>query len=219
MASPGAGARPRSAGGRRRARWATGGRCGAYLVCIENSLCSSPSVLRSRWIRVIVALVLSYEEKCRLVAELIADVRQELAAATAAQQATQQGATHEESRPENDKDTRATESSYLARGQARRVAELAEALASLSAMPIRRFGPDEPVALSAWVEVESEQGTRGYLLAPAGGGARIECGGHTVSVLTPASPLGRALLGQRAGASVELRKPSGNVELELLRVL
>ena len=41
-----------------------------------------------------------------------------------AQQAAIEGATHEEAKPENDKDTRALEASYLARGQAMRLEEL-----------------------------------------------------------------------------------------------
>ena len=42
----------------------------------------------------------------------------DLATLEKAQHATQAAATHEEAKPENDKDTRALEQSYLARGQA-----------------------------------------------------------------------------------------------------
>ena len=53
-------------------------------------------------------------------------VSADLATMSAAQRAVVDGATHEENRPENDKDTRALEQSYLARGQAQRVVELQE---------------------------------------------------------------------------------------------
>jgi len=43
---------------------------------------------------------------------------------SSAQRTVVEGATHEENKPENDKDTRALEQSYLARGQAQRVVEL-----------------------------------------------------------------------------------------------
>ena len=56
-----------------------------------------------------------------------------------AHRAACEGATHEEAKPENDKDTRALEQSYLARGQASRIADLKASLAALRAMPVRAF--------------------------------------------------------------------------------
>ena len=44
-------------------------------------------------------------------------VAADLASLQRAHRATVEGATHEEAKPENDKDTRALEQSYLARGQ------------------------------------------------------------------------------------------------------
>ena len=51
--------------------------------------------------------------------------------------AATEGATHSEARPENDKDTRGLELSYLARGQAQRVAELQIVLGAVSEMRLR----------------------------------------------------------------------------------
>jgi len=50
-----------------------------------------------------------------------------------AHRAAREGATHEEAKPENDKDTRALEQSYLARGEALRIEELRAGLADVSA--------------------------------------------------------------------------------------
>ena len=127
--------------------------------------------------------------------------------------------THEESRAENDKDTRALESSYLARGQARRVAELSAAVAALGAMPIRSYDESRPLALSALVQLEGERCSGWYFVASAGGGARLEHAGAQVAVLTPASPLGRAILGRCVGECIEFNTPAGSVELEILRAL
>ncbi|HWZ89090.1 MAG TPA: hypothetical protein VNW92_09580, partial [Polyangiaceae bacterium] len=60
-------------------------------------------------------------DKARILSLLRARVAADLATMSAAQRAVVVGATHEENRPENDKDTRALEQSYLARGQAQRV--------------------------------------------------------------------------------------------------
>jgi hypothetical protein len=48
-------------------------------------------------------------EKSVLLSELVSKVEIELAAAVLAQKTTHEGATHEQAKPENDKDTRALE--------------------------------------------------------------------------------------------------------------
>lgn len=136
-------------------------------------------------------------------------LERDLAVATDAQRQTQSGATHEEAKPENDKDTRALEASYLARGQAQRVLELTQALASASALVLREFGPETPIAASALVALDDGSTTAHYFLSPVGGGMSVEVDGVVVRVLTPASPLGRALIGQIEGADIEVQTPQG----------
>ncbi len=156
----------------------------------------------------------SRADKSALVAELIERVTAALAAARAAHRAATEGATHEQARPENSKDTRGLEQSYLARGQATRVAELEEHVAVLQTFAPRAFGPGDRVALGALVEVD-EDGTRHrYFIAPHGGGELLASG--TVHVLTPASPLGQLLLGARAGDTAERRLRGTTRELEIL---
>jgi transcription elongation GreA/GreB family factor len=147
--------------------------------------------------------------KASVLSALQARLEQDLAIATEAQRRTQSGATHEESKPENDKDTRALESSYLARGQAQRVVELARDLTSASALVLRPFEGATPIAVSALVELDDGERATFYFLSPVGGGLTLDVGGVAVRVLTPASPLGRALLGQAVGSDVEVRTPQG----------
>jgi transcription elongation GreA/GreB family factor len=157
-------------------------------------------------------------DKARVLAALRARLEQDLAVAVEAQRRTQSGATHEESKPENDKDTRAIESSYLARGQAQRVVELTHDLTSASALVLRPFGADTPVAMTALVELDDGDRTAFYFLAPVGGGLTIDVDGTAVRVLTPASPLGLALLGQVVGGDVEVRTPQGLRQYSLAAV-
>ena len=149
-------------------------------------------------------------------AEVLAALKQELEAqlelALAAQQQAQAGATHEESKPENDKDTRAIEASYLARGQARRVIDLEEAVVKVNALVPRAFDTDGPVALGAVIKLEDEHGSLWYLLAPAGGGLRLTAGSLTLTVVTPQSPVGQALVGRRVGDDVDIKSPQGRRE-------
>ena len=151
---------------------------------------------------------------------MIDAVEADLRVAIATQKSTQEGAVHEEAKAEDDKDTRAIESQYLARGLAQRVEELSDTIAKLTALKVRDFGDDDPIALSALVTVEGEDGeTTRYLLAPAGGGRKIESGGETVVVVTPSAPVGRALLGKRRADAIAIRTPNGTRECEIAEVL
>jgi Transcription elongation factor, GreA/GreB, C-term len=148
-------------------------------------------------------------DKAHVLAELRARLERDLAVAVEAQRRTQSGATHEESRPENDKDTRALESSYLARGQAQRVVELSQALTSVTLLELRRFEPSSVISVSALVGLDDGERTVFYFMAPMGGGLELDVDGHAVRVLTPQSPVGRALVGQRLGSDIEVRTPQG----------
>jgi hypothetical protein len=148
-------------------------------------------------------------DKARVLSALRHLIEQDLSVAAEAQRRTQSGATHEESKAENDKDTRAIESSYLARGQAQRVVELTHDLNTASALELRAFGAGTPIAVTACVGLDDGERTSFFFLAPIGGGTTLDVDGTPVRVLTPASPLGRALLGQTLDSDVEVRTPQG----------
>ncbi len=114
------------------------------------------------------------------------------------------GATHEENRSEGDKDMRATEQSYIARGQAIRAEELAEHLQRLETFDFRDFSKNEAIALGALVRVLVDGDERFFLIVPWGGGTEITVDGTKITVITPASPVGRALLGRHLGDEFEL---------------
>ena len=158
-------------------------------------------------------------DKAAVLAALRARLEADLAAITASQQETQAGATHEESRAENDKDTRALESTYLARGLAQRVADLQAAASALATLRLRRFEDDAATALTALVEVEDEDGERArYFIAPVGGGLRVEVAGVAISVVTPQSPLGGALLGRHCDDEIALATAAGRKTLTIVDV-
>jgi hypothetical protein len=98
------------------------------------------------------------------------------------------------------------------------VVELTEAVNLLATLELRSFHEGDPAALSALVEVELDQGGSVggsdvervlYLLSPTGGGLRLEESFGSIVVVTPGSPIGRALVGKRSGADVEFRTPQG----------
>ncbi len=146
-------------------------------------------------------------DKAALLAELRRRLEADLESLERSQRDTQAAATHEEARPENDKDTRALEQSYLARGLAERVAQLRGQVSRLSTMVVRPFAEGSPVGMGAVVELEDDDGsdTRCFV-APAGGGVKLS---GSIGVVTPDSPFGRALLGRGLDDEVELQTKAG----------
>lgn len=153
-----------------------------------------------------------------LITQLLGQLQGELRTARERAREAAEAATHEENRPENAKDMRSTEASYVARGQAAHVRELELALGALSQLRLRPFGPEEAIALSALVEVESSGQRATYLLVPSLGGRRLQSPAGPVSTLTPESPLGRALLGLLEGESAVVPAPQGQRSVEVLAV-
>ena len=141
-------------------------------------------------------------QKSALKLELIAALKNELAVAEKAFANTRAAATHEEAKPENDKDTRALEQSYLARGQAQRVEELRGAVADAEAMQLRNANDGKPIGVGLVVDISDGEKNASYFIAPHGGGVRLS--GGAVQVVTPKSPLGRAFLGKRQGDDCEV---------------
>lgn len=129
-----------------------------------------------------------------IIDKLLADLR----IAEDALRASHEAATHAESKAENKYDTRGLEAAYLADGQRRRVAEIEAALASYRNLPMRDL-TGEPVRLGALVSLELASGCRWVFLGPDAAGLKVKVGETEVLVISPHSPLGRALLGCHEG--------------------
>jgi hypothetical protein len=143
-------------------------------------------------------------DKRALIAALQADIARSVAVLTHAAEDARAAATHEEARPENDKDTRAVEAAYLAGAQADRARELGRAAATLGSLQLRRFAPGEAISSTALVELTHEGKASWYFLSPEGGGTRVTLGDTAVQVISPRSALGRELLGKSEGDEVEV---------------
>lgn len=140
-----------------------------------------------------------------IVQELTAELDRQLRAARLAHDE----ATHEESRPENKYDTHAQEASYLAEGQARQAAEV-----QANRQLYHDFifpGSAATVGLGHVVQLAEDAPGQLYLLGPRAGGLSVELDGQTIVIVTPASPLGKQLLGAREGQVIHLPGRLGRV--------
>lgn len=151
-------------------------------------------------------------DKQALRVELLAQLTEMLTTARVAYASAVEGATHSEAKAENDKDTRGLEQSYIARGQAQRVLDLEAAVRDVVKMELDAC---TVVAMAAVVAVDEDGATQRYFLAPHGGG-NVLAGGTLV--ITPSSPLGRALFGKRTDDEVELKIAGKTRELSVISV-
>jgi transcription elongation GreA/GreB family factor len=130
----------------------------------------------------------------------------ELAAITASAKASFASATDDENRAEHKYDTFKLEESFLARGQAKRVKELADALESLQMLPLDDLPEGSPVQYGALIRLAAKTGTITTLLfGSAAGGETLAVDGEEITVVTAQSPLGQALSGRTAGDTVEVQ--------------
>ncbi len=137
--------------------------------------------------------------------QVIAILTKELSALTRAANDSFAAATDPDSKAENKYDTRSLEASYVARGQAQRVAELQEALHVMSSMSGEPLPAASAVVTGALVTLTTPDGPSHYLIASHAGGTEVQVDGHELHVITPASPLGQRLHGRHAGDRLALR--------------
>jgi transcription elongation GreA/GreB family factor len=124
-------------------------------------------------------------------------------ASQAAAEVAREGATPAEKR----EDARtALEFGGLAKGQKERADRLAAELSTLAIFNPKRFSAQTPISLGAIVEVEDESLGRTFFLSPVGAGIELTGPGGDgfLSVVTPVSPIGKAVLGRKVGDTVDV---------------
>jgi transcription elongation GreA/GreB family factor len=138
-------------------------------------------------------------EKSRLIQQIIASLVESLVVLEKAARASHAEATHESSKAESKYDTRGLEAAYLAGGQARQAKEILDSIKLYETLTVKDFTGDEPIELTALVELDAG-GTRSfYFIGPKNGGLELKHQRKEIIVITPQSPLGQDLMGKTAG--------------------
>lgn len=137
--------------------------------------------------------------KAQLMQLIISSLTDSLAVLEKAARASHAEATHESSKAESKYDTRGLEAAYLAGGQARQAKEILDSIKLYRALPVRNFASEDPIDLTALVELAVDSTRSLYFIGPRNGGLEIDCQRKEITVITPQSPLGQHLMGKRAG--------------------
>ena len=124
-------------------------------------------------------------------------------------------ATDDENVAENKYDTLGLEAAYLAQGQAQRVLELKADLATFSKLLAVDYQNIDSIGLGALVQLKDEAAAeQWFFLAPVSGGLKLPFEKKEIVLVTPLAPLGKTLLGARAGEVLA----SGFKEYEVMRI-
>lgn len=157
-------------------------------------------------------------DKKKLVEIIRAQLEHDMSVQKQAALATYEAATHEESKPENEYDTRGLEASYLAGAQAKRIAEIEELLVMYKHVQLKDFGPDDKINATALVEVEFHGKHSFFFIMPKGGGITVQLDGKMIQVITPVTPVGEALQDLKVGDGAVVETGSQSREYEVINI-
>ncbi|MFJ4157009.1 GreA/GreB family elongation factor [Pseudomonas sp. NPDC089752] len=144
-------------------------------------------------------------DKASLLTRIVTALEADMEVLRRAAQTAYETATAEENIAENKYDTLGLEASYLATGQARRTAEIRQALVIYQQLALRDYDPARGIQIGSLVTLEDEHGEQRVLfLGPEAAGLKIGEGAEMVTVITPRSPLGQQLMGKKVDDEVNL---------------
>jgi hypothetical protein len=142
--------------------------------------------------------------KNEILKAVISALEEELRRQLKGQENAAEGATHAEARAETKWDTCGLEQSYLARGLAKQVEELAAQFEGLRSFVPADF-TGKPIGIGALIEAEMDGYKDLYFLLECGGGTEVQVDGCEITVITPESPVGEAMMGKREGETYSFR--------------
>jgi transcription elongation GreA/GreB family factor len=159
-----------------------------------------------------------FVDKRQLIAAICKKLESDLEGLKAAARAAYDAATNEESKPENEYDTRGLEASYLAGAQAKRVAEIEQQVAVYKHVEVKDYTAQDKIGATALVEVEFDGRRSHVLVMGQGGGLTFHFENQAIQVVTPSSPLGEALLGLKVGDVAIVDVADDELEYEIVGV-
>jgi len=165
---------------------------------------------------------MSLEEisKKAVIALIIRELESELKQAVNSAKEAHAAAVDDESVAETQYDTLAIEAGYLAEGQSRRVQELQSAIQSYQSLSLLTFDQNKAISLSALVQLsQDKESNHWFFIGPAAGGFRCQLAKQHITVITPQSPMGKALMNKLEDDDVEVLLNKNTLQDYIQKVL
>jgi len=126
-------------------------------------------------------------------------------------------ATHKDCLGSSKYETMGLEASYLAQGQGTRLLELERSLAYFKQLTLQA---STSIELGAYITLIDEDDRQTFLwMAADAGGLKINYRQQTITIITPKSPLGKAMLGKTMGDDFSLKIMGKEKYFEVLSIL
>ncbi len=145
---------------------------------------------------------------------ILKELKTELARQHSANERSSIGAMHSAPNAEKQRDTTGLEAAYLAHGYAKQCTTLAKQIEELKNLEVEDFTGQE-VDVGALVEVDMNGEIDLYMLLHCGGGSEVTVDGRLITVITPESPIGEALMGNIEAGSFSVRTGMEGIILDV----
>jgi len=143
--------------------------------------------------------------KQKLIDEIIAYLHTELLLAMEAANNAHSAAVDDQSVAETQYDTLAIEASYLAEGQSKRVLEYQQALNAYQVLALPTLNQNSVITLGTLIQLAKDSACQHwFFIGPYAGGFRSTITNQQITVITPQSPMAKALLGKQQGDDIEI---------------
>lgn len=143
--------------------------------------------------------------KTLLIEKILNHLNHELSTLFEAANNAHLAATDDQSIAETQYDTLAIEAGYLAEGQSRRVNELKLAITAFKTLSPNIQLKNDVVTMGSLVQLSKDELSHHFFfIAPAAAGFRCTIDGQNITVITEASPMGKALKNKIVGDEISV---------------
>jgi len=155
--------------------------------------------------------------KADILVLIIKQLKSDITISAQAVEMARNTATHKDCLGSSKYETMGLEASYLAQGQGTRLLELERSLAYFKQLTLQ---PLKNIELGAYITLADEGNKQTYLwIAADAGGLKINYHQEIITVITPKSPLGKAMLGKTMGDDFSLKIMGKEKYFDVLSIL
>jgi len=144
--------------------------------------------------------------KSKVISTIFTHLNKELEAISLAAKNAHLAATDDQSIAETQYDTLAIEAGYLAEGQSKRALTLKKEIQQMAHI---NLSIDDKVKIGSLVQLEQDQSNHHwFFIAPAAAGYHCIIDNQSITVITPSSPVAKALIGNQVLDEVQISTTS-----------